>query len=113
MSTTQLTTPKKSQGNPAMHMDKLLIEGGRPLHGSVHISGAKNAALPAMAAALLTSGRVELDNIPRVRDIITMGRLLAYMSATVETPELPPTAMIFRAEKVSDAEAPYGLVRTM
>ena len=55
-------------------MDKLLIEGGRPLEGSVRISGAKNAALPAMAAALLTSDRVELENIPRVRDIITMGQ---------------------------------------
>src|SRR5271169_6274705 len=94
-------------------MDKLLIEGGRPLQGSVHISGAKNAALPAMAAALLTSDRVELDNIPRVRDIITMGRLLAYMGATVETPELPPTAMIIQAEQVNGAEAPYELVRTM
>jgi UDP-N-acetylglucosamine 1-carboxyvinyltransferase len=94
-------------------MDKLLIEGGRPLEGSVRISGAKNAALPAMAAALLTSECVELDNIPRVRDIITMGRLLAHMGATVETPELPPTTMIFRAEKVSGAEAPYELVRTM
>src|SRR6202043_2857356 len=94
-------------------MDKLLIEGGRRLEGSVRISGAKNAALPAMAAALLTSDRVELDNIPRVRDIITMGRLLAHMSATVVTPELPPTAMTIHAEKVNGAEAPYELVRTM
>src|SRR5467141_4640370 len=94
-------------------MDKLLIEGGRPLEGSVRISGAKNAALPAMAAALLTPCRVELDNIPRVRDIITMGRLLAHMSATVETPELPPTAMVIHAETVNGAEAPYELVRTM
>jgi UDP-N-acetylglucosamine 1-carboxyvinyltransferase len=94
-------------------MDKLLIEGGRPLEGSVRISGAKNAALPAMAAALLTSGRVELDNIPRVRDIITMGRLLAHMTAIVETPELPPTAMIIQAKTVNGAEAPYELVRTM
>jgi UDP-N-acetylglucosamine 1-carboxyvinyltransferase len=94
-------------------MDKLLIEGGRPLEGSVRISGAKNAALPAMAAALLTCERVELENIPRVRDIITMGRLLAYMTATVETPELPPTAMIIQAKTVNGAEAPYELVRTM
>src|SRR5882757_1613966 len=94
-------------------MDKLLIEGGRPLEGSVRISGAKNAALPAMAAALLTPCRVELDNIPRVRDIITMGRLLAHMTATVETPELPPTAMVIHAETVNGAEAPYELVRTM
>jgi len=94
-------------------MDKLLIEGGRPLEGSVRISGAKNAALPAMAAALLTSDRVELDNIPRVRDIITMGQLLAHMSALVETPELPPTAMMIQAKTVNGAEAPYELVRTM
>ena len=94
-------------------MDKLLIEGGRRLEGSVRISGAKNSALPAMAAALLTSDRVELENIPRVRDIITMGKLLAYMGATVETPELPPTAMIIHATQVNGAEAPYDLVRTM
>jgi UDP-N-acetylglucosamine 1-carboxyvinyltransferase len=94
-------------------MDKFLIEGGRPLEGSVRISGAKNAALPAMAAALLTSDCVELENIPRVRDIITMGRLLAHMSARVETPELPPTVLRIQAEKVNGAEAPYELVRTM
>src|SRR5258708_6501752 len=94
-------------------MDKLLIEGGRPLEGSVRISGAKNAALPAMAAALLTCERVELDNIPRVRDIITMGRLLAHMTAAVEVPELPPTAMVIQAKTLNGAEAPYELVRTM
>jgi UDP-N-acetylglucosamine 1-carboxyvinyltransferase len=94
-------------------MDRLLIEGGRPLEGSVRISGAKNAALPAMAAALLTSDRVELDNIPRVRDIITMGRLLAHMGAIVETPAIPPTAMIMQAEQINGAEAPYELVKTM
>jgi UDP-N-acetylglucosamine 1-carboxyvinyltransferase len=94
-------------------MDKFRIEGGKPLEGWVRISGAKNAALPAMAAALLTSDRVELENIPRVRDIVTMGRLLAHMSAIVETPEIPPTAMIIQAEQVSGAEAPYELVKTM
>jgi len=94
-------------------MDKLLIEGGRQLEGSVRISGAKNAALPAMAAALLTCELVELENIPRVRDIITMGRLLAHMSATVEVPELPPTAMMIQAKTLNGAEAPYELVRTM
>ncbi|HXP79831.1 MAG TPA: UDP-N-acetylglucosamine 1-carboxyvinyltransferase [Verrucomicrobiae bacterium] len=94
-------------------MDRLLIEGGRPLEGSVRISGAKNAALPAMAAALLTSDRVELDNIPRVRDIITMGRLLAHLGAIVETPAIPPTAVIMQAEQINGAEAPYELVKTM
>src|ERR1700719_2812104 len=113
MSTTHLTGPKTSQAARTTHMDKLLIEGGRPLEGSLRISGAKNAALPAMAAALLTDDRVELDNIPRVRDIITMGRLLAHLGATVETPEIPPTAVIIQAETVNGAEAPYELVRTM
>ncbi len=64
-------------------MDRFRIEGGRRLEGSVRISGAKNAALPAMAAALLTAEPVHLLNIPRVRDIITMGQLLAYMNARV------------------------------
>jgi UDP-N-acetylglucosamine 1-carboxyvinyltransferase len=94
-------------------MDRFRIEGGTRLQGTVRISGAKNSALPAMAAALLTPERVHLKNIPRVRDIITMGRLLAHMSARVETPDLPPTDLTIQAEKISDAEAPYELVRTM
>src|SRR5580692_9442030 len=114
MSTTHLTAPKQSQAASTNRMDKLVIEGGRPLKGSVRISGAKNAALPAMAAALLTSDRVELDNIPRVRDIITMGRLLAHLGAAVETPAIPPTAMVVQAEQINGAaEAPYELVKTM
>ncbi len=94
-------------------MDKFLIEGGRRLEGTVRISGAKNSALPSMAAALLTTEPVHLKNIPRVRDIITMSKLLAHMSARVEAPDVPPTDISIRAEKISDAEAPYELVRTM
>ncbi|HLJ24300.1 MAG TPA: UDP-N-acetylglucosamine 1-carboxyvinyltransferase [Candidatus Acidoferrales bacterium] len=94
-------------------MDRLLIEGGTPLEGSVRISGAKNSALPAMAAALLTSDRVDLENIPRVRDIITMGKLLAHLGAIVEAPAIPPTGMGIQAEQVNGAEAPYELVKTM
>jgi UDP-N-acetylglucosamine 1-carboxyvinyltransferase len=94
-------------------MDRFRIEGGARLQGTVRISGAKNSALPAMAAALLTAEPVHLKNIPRVRDIITMGRLLAHMTARVETPDLPPTDLTIQAEKISDAEAPYELVRTM
>lgn len=94
-------------------MEKFLIEGGARLAGTVRISGAKNAALPAMAAALLTSEPVHLTNVPRVRDIITMGRLLAHMEARVETPEVPPTDVTVQAAKVSHAEAPYELVKTM
>src|SRR5208282_4915818 len=60
-------------------MDKFLIRGGKALRGTVEISGAKNSALPAMAAALLTADAVTLRNIPKVRDIITMSKLLAFM----------------------------------
>jgi UDP-N-acetylglucosamine 1-carboxyvinyltransferase len=94
-------------------MDRFRIEGGARLEGAVRISGAKNSALPAMAAALLSAEPVHLKNIPRVRDIITMGKLLAHMSVHVETPDLPPTDLTMQAEKITDAEAPYELVRTM
>ncbi|MGH9714305.1 MAG: UDP-N-acetylglucosamine 1-carboxyvinyltransferase [Candidatus Acidiferrales bacterium] len=94
-------------------MDRFKIEGGRRLEGTVQISGAKNAALPAMAAALLTSEAVHLQNIPHVRDIITMAKLLAHMRCRVESPDIPPSAFIIQAETVSLQEAPYELVKTM
>jgi len=94
-------------------MDRFKIEGGRRLEGEVRISGAKNAALPAMAAALLTSEPVRVRNIPHVRDIITMAKLLAHMCCEVETPDMPPSEFTIRAQTVSHAEAPYELVKTM
>ena len=94
-------------------MDKFRIRGGKPLYGTVKISGAKNSALPAMAAALLTAEPVTLHNIPRVRDIITMGRLLAFMSATVSTPEFPAECYTIESKSLNDAVAPYELVKTM
>lgn len=92
-------------------MDKFRINGGRALHGRVSISGAKNSALPCMAAALLTPETVTLHNLPYVRDIITQRRLLEDIGATVLTPEL-------RTHKITAAhielfEAPYELVKTM
>src|SRR3984957_10630201 len=94
-------------------MDRFKIHGGKKLNGAVQISGAKNAALPAMAAALLTSDPVTLQNIPRVRDIITMAKLLAHMRCQVSSPDLPPSEFTIRAENVSMQEAPYELVKTM
>jgi len=94
-------------------MDRFRIQGGRKLEGAVEISGAKNAALPAMAAALLTSDSVRLENIPRVRDIITMAKLLAHMRCRVESPDIPPSEFTIQAETVSHREAPYDLVKTM
>jgi UDP-N-acetylglucosamine 1-carboxyvinyltransferase len=94
-------------------MDKFLIKGGKPLRGTVNVSGAKNSALPAMAATLLTAERVTLHNIAMVRDIITMGKLLAYMGAKVETTTFPASDYVIEATSLNDAVAPYELVRTM
>src|ERR1700733_8017041 len=94
-------------------MDKFKIQGGRRLEGKVQMNGAKNAALPAMAATLLTADTINLKNIPHVRDIITMAKLLAHMRCRVESPDLPPSEFTIQAETVSHAEAPYELVKTM
>jgi UDP-N-acetylglucosamine 1-carboxyvinyltransferase len=94
-------------------VDQFKIQGGRRLEGAVRISGAKNAALPAMAAALLTPEPVRLQNIPHVRDIITMAKLLAHMRCRIESPDIPPSEFTIQAENVSHAEAPYELVKTM
>ncbi len=92
-------------------MDKFRICGGRALEGRVSISGAKNSALPCMAAALLTPETVTLHNIPYVRDIITQRRLLEDIGATVLTPELRTHKIT--ASHVELFEAPYELVKTM
>lgn len=92
-------------------MDKFRIIGGRPLEGRVQISGAKNSALPCMAAALLTPETVTLHNLPYVRDIITMRRLLEDVGCTVLMPELGTQKI--SASKVEIFEAPYELVKTM
>jgi UDP-N-acetylglucosamine 1-carboxyvinyltransferase len=94
-------------------MDKFLIKGGKPLHGTVSISGAKNSALPVMAAALLTSDNVTVRNIPKVRDLITMSKLLAFMGASVSVTEIPASDYTISAPTLSHAEAPYELVKTM
>ena len=83
------------------------------LRGRVAISGAKNSALPAMAAGLLTGESIALRNIPMVRDIITMGKLLAYMGATVATSEFPAANYTIAAPLINEAVAPYELVKTM
>src|SRR5882762_4691443 len=94
-------------------MDKFLIKGGKGLRGTVAISGAKNSALPVMAAALLTAEKVTLHNIPKVRDLITMGKLLAFMDANVSVREFPSSDFVIEAPTLNHAEAPYELVKTM
>lgn len=92
-------------------MDKLLIRGGRQLHGEVRISGAKNAALPELCAALLTDQPVVLKNVPRLQDVATMLTLIRNMGVTVER-DSQGTVSIDSA-KLSFPEAPYELVKTM
>jgi len=95
-------------------MDKFVINGGNPLVGTVQVSGAKNSALPCMAAAILTEDEIALENIPRVRDIETERRLLASMGARVELRQgdgRDRTTISCRT--LSDPVARYEIVKTM
>ena len=91
-------------------MDKLVIEGGSPLYGEVPISGAKNAALPLLAATLLAPGEHVLENVPDLRDTRTMLDLLASLGAHWER---DGGLVRINADVLSGAEAPYEMVRTM
>jgi UDP-N-acetylglucosamine 1-carboxyvinyltransferase len=91
-------------------MDKLLIRGGKPLQGEIAVSGAKNSALPALAACLLTAEPVTLERIPAVRDIRTMQQLLSWTGANVE---VRGGEVLVHAEKLDRPEAPYDVVKTM
>lgn len=92
-------------------MDKFRIVGGNRLRGKVAVSGAKNSALPCLAATLLTAEMVTLRNVPYVRDLITMRRLLEDLGCTVLVPELRTHQI--NASTVDAYEAPYELVKTM
>jgi UDP-N-acetylglucosamine 1-carboxyvinyltransferase len=93
-------------------MDQLSITGGNPLNGEVVISGAKNAALPELCATLLTSDAVTLQNVPRLRDVATMRKLLDNMG--VDTQTLGERGgMVLQAHDSLKPDAPYELVKTM
>ena len=92
-------------------MDKLLIRGGRPLHGDIAISGAKNAALPELCAALLTPEPVVLHNVPRLQDVATMLKLIRNMGVTAEHGDNGTVRL--NAGPLHTPEAPYELVKTM
>src|SRR5258707_7522798 len=91
-------------------MDKFVIQGGTPLHGEIAISGAKNSALPALAACLLTAEPVTLARIPAVRDIATMQKLLRHAGAHVTTHN---GCVRVEAAELARPEAPYEVVKTM
>ena len=94
-------------------MDKLIIRGGRRLQGEVVISGAKNAALPELCAALLTDELVTLANVPRLQDVGTALKLLRHMGVVAERSESQTDRVTLDASNVSLREAPYELVKTM
>lgn len=91
-------------------MEKIVIEGGVPLIGEVTISGAKNAALPIMVASILSSGTSIISNIPHLRDITTMGKLLTGLGVRFQ---IKDDTVILGTENIHSVEAPYDLVRTM
>jgi UDP-N-acetylglucosamine 1-carboxyvinyltransferase len=92
-------------------VDKLVIDGGRPLRGAVRVSGAKNAALPLMAATLLADEPLVLGNVPNLVDVRTMGRILRHMG--VEVAGGAGADLTLAAGRIARPEAPYDLVRTM
>ena len=91
-------------------MDKIIVEGGRPLVGEVKISGAKNAALPILISSLLTDGTCTLTNVPDLMDIKSTSLLLSHLGAHVETRE---DTIRINAGDLAQFEAPYDLVRKM
>src|SRR5499426_2533319 len=92
-------------------MDKLVIHGGAKLSGEIRVSGAKNAALPLMCAALLTEDELTLSNVPHLRDVSTMVRLLSQMGVEVSLDDR--LGLSLRAARLSNPTAPYDLVKTM
>ncbi|MCZ6514636.1 MAG: UDP-N-acetylglucosamine 1-carboxyvinyltransferase, partial [Acidobacteria bacterium] len=95
-------------------MEKLLIQGGRPLEGRITVSGAKNAALPIIAATLLTDESVVLENVPQVRDIATLRMLLEELGVDSSFEHRSKSnRLTIHARKLKSTRAPYELVRTM
>jgi UDP-N-acetylglucosamine 1-carboxyvinyltransferase len=91
-------------------MDKIIVEGGRPLTGEVNISGAKNAALPILISSLLTDGLCTFSNVPNLKDIESIKLLLSHLGAKIETDE---DIVKIDAGNILNHEAPYELVRKM
>jgi len=91
-------------------MDKFIINGGKKISGEVNISGAKNAVLPLMTAALLVDGKTTINSVPDLRDTRTMMRLLNIIGAEAS---LKANSMSINASKINNLEAPYDLVKTM
>src|SRR3954454_17418428 len=94
-------------------MDRIIIRGGVPLEGAVEISGAKNAALPIMAAALLSEEPLELENVPDLADVGSLQRLLHVLGASATHRGGAPGRVDVQRPELLGRPAPYGLVRKM
>ena len=106
--------PRRFRRDFAFLMDKFVIRGGNPLVGTIRVSGAKNSALPCMAAAILTEDAVTLENMPQVRDIETERKLLESMGAEVELREgEAQDRTTISCRTLSDPVAKYEIVKTM
>jgi UDP-N-acetylglucosamine 1-carboxyvinyltransferase len=99
------------------NMDKLVIQGGRPLRGSIHVGGSKNTALPLMAAAVLANGTTRLHNVPVLRDVHTFANVLRVVGCKVgyrpDDDPSTPDSMVIDASVIDHPEAPYDLVKKM
>ncbi len=94
-------------------MDRIVINGGRPLKGEIPISGAKNACLPIMTASLLTDKTCTLRGVPELMDVRTMARLLAHLGVEVNPEMARAETVTFKDGNLTSVEAPYELVKTM
>src|SRR5918996_1028637 len=94
-------------------MDKIRIRGGKSLHGTIAIGGAKNAALPILAATLLTGDALVVDNLPELADIASMRRLLETLGAEIEEPEEVARRLRLTTRAITNTTADYDLVRKM
>ncbi|HSC55940.1 MAG TPA: UDP-N-acetylglucosamine 1-carboxyvinyltransferase, partial [Nitrospira sp.] len=91
-------------------MDEILINGGNRLAGEVRVSGAKNSALPILASTILSGGECIITNVPRVVDVLTMGKLLGILGAKVSH---EGNRAVIQVDAIASTEAPYDLVKTM
>ena len=97
-------------------MDRFQILGGSPLHGDVSVSGAKNAALPILCASLLSAQPLVLSNVPRLRDVGTMKKLLVQMGTRIDVVRTQPDGqetLALTSDAMTHLQAPYELVKTM
>ena len=92
-------------------MNKLCIHGGRQLHGSVSVSGSKNAALPILSACLLSGGEKHISNVPNLKDVETLMSLLKAMGVKIS--QTGASTYCISAKKLSSYTAPYNLVKKM